>query len=314
LADFNLRNLNRMTWGTKDHRSLKDWLGPYGITDFSRIQREIKDSGFSSDEDVATGEDPRLFRLIQQLYSHIVKASIPAKQEAAQYFSQFSGENLAIVDLGWFGSLQRNFTSIRENAHTDGYYFYLWKSGLDGASRTSLHDSYSAYVNDHRSELFADIPDLLRTGGAVELLENILSGPHGTTLGYSNGEPILEEGTTGLDIHNIRDGALRFFSNLVPFLSLVSSQSLDSLDWVRPFFRMVEFPTLEEAEELGDICHSGSAGSTQHTSIPLAPKLDKEFCENPQLYKAAETTAYWKQGFKLRNKRPPLVKKKFWQK
>jgi predicted HAD superfamily hydrolase len=244
-----------------------------------------------------------LHGLLQQAYRQVLESSSAAKEEAIKYFDQFQGKKIAIIDLGWLGSLQQNFTKLlalsNSSVKVDGYYFHLWQ--LPQYSRASLHDNFYAYLREHGNDLFADLPDLIQTGG-VELLEDVLSGSHGTTLGYLDAEPVLEDKESTIDLSPLQDAAIAFFDNLLPILRMIPPQTLDSLDWTRPFFRMVEFPTMQEADVLGEIQHSDVAGMTEQSLVPLAGKLEEYMLSDKEVYKTAEKTSFWKQGFKLRNK------------
>jgi predicted HAD superfamily hydrolase len=301
LFDIDIHKLSRMVSG-HESRPVREWLKLYGINNPAVVIGEIKACGFGSEEDLVEGGDPRIDLLLQQLYAVIVQKSEGAREEAITYLKQFQGKKLAIVDLGWFGSLQQNFTKLMNcisDTAVDGYYFNLWQQS--NYSRTSLHDNFFAYLRDHGEELFADLPTLLQTGG-VELLEDVLSASHGTTLGYLDGQPILEELEEVVKLDELRETTLAFFDAALPILRSVPLSALESINWLRPFFRLVEFPTEMEASALGDVRHSGGAGTTEHTQTPIAPKVDRVILTNKQLYKLAQKAAYWKQGFKLRNK------------
>lgn len=301
LFDIDVYKLSRMVAG-HEVRPVREWLKLYGINNAAVVIGEIKACGFRSEEDLAEGGDPRIDLLLRQLYSIIIQNSKGAKEEALKYFKRFRGKKIAIVDLGWFGSLQQNFTKLMnciDDVDVDGYYFNLWHHY--SYSRASLHDSFFAYLRDHENELFADLPKLLQTGG-VELLEDVLSAPHGTTLGYLDGQPVLEDIKEVVELQELRAATLEFFDTVLPILRTVPVSTLESINWIRPFFRLVEFPTEIEANILGEVRHSAGAGTTEHTQTPIAPKLDRFILTNKQLYKLAEKAAYWKQGFKLRNR------------
>lgn len=301
LFDISIQKIHRMIAGNES-RSVREWLRIYGIDTTTAITREIHSCGFSSDEIQVKGSDKRMGCLLQQVYPLIIAASRPAKEEALKYFEQFKGERLAVVDLGWVGSVQQGFTKLMNcfgDTTVDGYYFSLWNELF--FSRASLHDNYYAYLRDYDKDFFADIPTLLQQGG-VELLEDIFSASTGTTLGYFDGGPILEDAEPDLLIEKLQESAMMFFEEVLPILRLAPLESFNSIDWMRPFFRMVEFPTPNEVEILGEICHTSGAGNVQHISVPIAPKVNEETCKDKQLYETAVKAAYWKQGFKLRNK------------
>jgi len=297
LLEIDIQKAHRMVSG-KEPRPVREWLSLYGLTNTDLYVPVITSCGFSSADECIAGGDPRVPALLQKLYLQILTAAANARLEAQDYLRKYHSKKLAVVDLGWLGSVQQNFTkilcSIDNDVQVDGYYFNLWTH--NSYSRASLHDSYSAYIWDHANEMTMNIPQLLQEGG-VELLEDVLSATEGTTLGYIDGEPILEESTTPDDtILQLQKGCKLFFETAIPLLKGFLMTSLDSLDWVKPFFRVVEFPTAKEAEVLGEIKHTGGAGETGRVAVPLAGKVS-----DVNEYEAAGDAAYWKQGFKLRN-------------
>ena len=297
LLEMDVQKMHRMVSG-KEPRPVREWLSLYGLINADLYASIITSCGFTSADECIAGGDPRVPNLLQKLYLQILAAATDAKVEAQDYLRNYHSKKLAVVDLGWLGSVQQNFTkilcSIDNDVHVDGYYFNLWTHS--SYSRSSLHDSYSAYIWDHANEMTMNIPQLLQEGG-VELLEDVLSSTEGTTLGYLDGRPILEESTTpDPTILQLQKGCKLFFETSIPLIKGFLMTSLDSLDWVKPFFRTIEFPTVKEAEILGEIKHTGGAGETGRVAVPLAGKVS-----NVDEYDAAEDAAYWKQGFKLRN-------------
>jgi len=298
LFDIDLRKLSRLVSG-REPNTVRHWLQVYGIDNAAPIAGELRSCGYDSDESLVTPGDARITRLLQQLYPQIMQAASDSKVEAMKYFAQFAGKRLAVIDLGWMGSVQQNLTKLLGDTAVDGYYFNLWN--LPEYSRASLHDNYYAYLRDHADDLFADIPKLLQTGG-VELLEDVFSTASGTTLGYFDGEPIVEEiENESTVVPQLQRAAQMFFDAALPVLRIAPLGLFDSINWMRPFFRMIEFPTAMEAKILGNIVHSAGAGSTR-LAVPIAQKLDEMSLKDRELYKTAKTAAYWKQGFKLRNK------------
>ena len=301
LFDLDLQKLPRMISGyTKV--PIKGWLKLYGIEDANTVLNEIQSVGLGSGETLVQGSEPKMELLLQRIYPHILKATGDAQKEALAYFGKFQKEKLATIDLGGFGSLQQNFTKVMAKMNgdiiVDGYYFNLWHQAK--YSRASLHDNFHAYLYEHREDFFANLPVLLQKGGNA-LLESIFSAPHGTTLGYFNGEPIIEDLGDAVDLSELRNAIIEFFGAMIPIFQVVPLMLIDSIDWTRPFFRMVEFPTIREVNVLGDVCQSDGAGPAAKTRIPIAKKLDETSLSDKQLYDSAELFAYWKRGFRLRN-------------
>jgi predicted HAD superfamily hydrolase len=152
----------------------------------------------------------------------------------------------------------------------------------------------------------ADWLDTLINGG-VELLEFALMAPHGTTLGYElvNGDirPMLESNAAdvAVQVHaqQVQQGAMEFIDAVLPRIINIGSESLLSPEWARPFFRLVNDPTLEEATWLGDLTHSDSATDTSKR-LHIAPRVCGDDLGAQGLW-AARERAYWKRGFDMRN-------------
>lgn len=303
LFDFDIKKASRIIAG-QEPRQIGEWLKLYGISDANQYIGQLQAAGFESSSSIASSKDERIPFLLG-LLSTIIQSTLHEETEnALRYFNTFKGEKLAIVDIGWYGSLQQNLSKLfnLENPCTiDGYYFSLWTH--ETFSRESLHDRYFSYLQEYKASLYANIPQLLQDGGA-SILEWGLSATQGTTLGYINGTPDFEEVVSSVTIEaakEVQRGIEEFFETIVPFIKKLTPRTLSSLDWSRSFFRMIEFPALEEAENLGDLYHSDSAGSLSDILIPFAPRISKDALNNKEEYKNILNRVFWRQAFNLRN-------------
>ena len=93
----------------------------------------------------------------------------------------------------------------------------------------------------------------------------------------------------------LQAGAADFVDAFLARFGTVSADSLDSRAWGAPFYRLVTSPTADEAELLGDITHSDSAGVSGNR-LPLAPKG-----VDATARAAALGGLYWLPGFVARN-------------
>jgi hypothetical protein len=142
--------------------------------------------------------------------------------------------------------------------------------------------------------------------GGAELLEFAMCAPHGTTLGYAEGadgqvEPVLEESEVDrlerAKSARIQAGASSFLADYMEIYGSFPPSALSSRFWGAPFHRLVTSPTKEEAELLGELTHSDSAGGTERR-LPIAPRMGT--ADRKALARGLER-AYWKAGFRIRN-------------
>jgi hypothetical protein len=133
--------------------------------------------------------------------------------------------------------------------------------------------------------------------------------PHGTTLGYESRDnkiyPILEKNAADKEMQilasRLQAGASSFVDAIMPMIAHFGPDNLLSNEWAKPFFRLVNEPTLEEAKLLGSITHSDSALESSRR-LPLAVRLKPEVArQRGNEYKQAYDNAYWKKAFLLLN-------------
>lgn len=126
---------------------------------------------------------------------HILNYSKESYPPALEYFRQeqlFDQEQLAIVDSGWTGSMQRSLRQLMQSAGWNkkitGFYFGMFASpkSEDGEYRCFY---FSSNTNKKNKVLFCN-----------NLFECFLSAPHGMTVGYQKSTaenkivPVCKEG------------------------------------------------------------------------------------------------------------------------
>lgn len=148
---------------------------------------------------------------------------IKAKDMFTKYLEQF-GEStsgkMALVDVGWKGTIQNNIQKIFPNKEIKGYYLGLVH-----------YDKVYDYVKKD-AVLFENTPQKVSKNGYLynsnrSIFELILLANHGSTLNYviKNGqvEPVLNTQQKELDLYNkqikpIQDNILQKFKNIVTIL------------------------------------------------------------------------------------------------
>lgn len=269
LYNFDLEKVHRNIAG-RSPRPVSQLLKMYGILRPEMHVDTAKQHGFKSLQSTVTKANVKAFAmLLDDLYLQLQDSSLVALQGAQQHLADIIGTNVAFVDLGWTGSLQYSLSKVlNTSARTNirGLYFHYWN--FPNYSRTSLHDTYHAYMRDTGASAYVTKP--LQQGG-VEILENVLSDPGATVLRYGEDGPEQEEGYRHPQanvIESMHRGIRMFVDTAMTFLE--NTSSLISADWTAPFFRMVSFPTNIEADILGPIEHGDGAGTLSGNTEELA--------------------------------------------
>ena len=122
----------------------------------------------------------RLLRKSQTYRNLVMERSKAAYSGAVGYLAQeglLSAPHVALVDSGWIGSIQRSIRQLLQHAgwsgQLTGFYFGMFQTSKDPADGTYLSWYFRENDGMHRKIFFCN-----------NLLECILSAPHGMTLGY----------------------------------------------------------------------------------------------------------------------------------
>ena len=111
-----------------------------------------------------------------------------AKQQALKYFAEEgiqTGDNVAIVDIGWKGTIQDNLYKIFDGeVMITGYYYGL----LGDVRMNDGNQKYGLVFSDYplKSQYF----DTFKI--SYRFLENLLYASHGSCIGYLDGEALLD--------------------------------------------------------------------------------------------------------------------------
>lgn len=304
-SDFDVNRMNHLYSGAVV-LTVGQHLQRNGFSPF-KYSYQIVIAGFSSMNDLVFGEDARLVKLFSILYDEVLQSSLTKGQLAKRYLAQVVGQNnkIGIVEIGWRGRMQGAFSRIVRtlNSQIDitGYYFGTYGT-LGNDQQSNNHFNSYLFHNGQPTHIVEHFHT-----GAVELLEFILSAPHGTTLGYQmndNGAivPLLEENPGELSTREsamkIQEGIMEFIEKAIQILQPVGFDGLVTTDWAEPFYRLVKSPTMEEANVMGEITHAEALGDTLIRK-PIALKLNEE--DKTNKFNEFYQNAYWKAAFLKRN-------------
>lgn len=201
--------------------------------------------------------------------------------------------NVAIVDIGWNGNMQKAFTSIVSKANypikITGYYL-----GSRTASGNYKYQSMNGYLHD-KDTLYADF---LLDYYAETLIELLFMAPHGSVIRYLDSQNVEMDqfeygGTSTLKaVKSIQNAALEFLKDYQELGSLMPN---DSFVYSEKLLSVLRNPSSEEANKLGDL------SAWDHGWIPMAEKLNACNMVKLKETKGRFLDNSWKIGFMKRN-------------
>jgi glycosyltransferase involved in cell wall biosynthesis/FMN phosphatase YigB (HAD superfamily) len=240
--------------------------------------------GFTAiDERLDDWNDPRLaaFLADERVQALVRPVGIEAKTLLHDYFAQlgfFAHQRVAIVDIGWNGTIQRFMASTFDGAsgegphafpHIDGYYFAL-VTGMYAAAELPTGTIEGLMLDRRRGAPQERAPSDLE-----ELFEQGARALHATTIGYRRNaegkvEPVLKEDTApdrkaelacNPLIEQLQEGILLCLEHFYAAQRLTGF----GFDELKPYAlalaeRAVVYPTLREVHELGRLAHTEDFG------------------------------------------------------
>ena len=233
VTEFNQEQLEWM-WDPTDRLSVRSLLARAAI-DPHQIAESLTNAGFTSedwDRNIDRSELTRLRAILEtdQLFGELVLEQARQKRCVLRdYFRQegmLSQEDWAIVDLGWYGSLQQSLACLVGESRTSplrGFYFGL----RDGRNFENAGHREAFFFDERNDPEFVNvIPD----SGIYKMLEAFCAGDHGTVAGFEQQDdqvvPVLTEqhnqSVLKWGLGTIRDTLATFTDQLLLDKSLVN--------------------------------------------------------------------------------------------
>lgn len=260
--------------------SLKDVLNRIDI-DYSDYNLEIKECGFSEiDQKIVSDFDfkklKKLFK-VSKIEKEILEKAEIEREALLKYLEQegvFNATNIALIDIGWHGNLQRAFNDlIKEysNAKVQGFYFGTRCNPLDETNDESSLKGF--YINNNVPTSRAKI-----INSNSLLIEAIFTAPSSSLKCFEinkNGEAepcFISQNIDQNEINKIlkiHDGAMEFSKDLEKVMRKNEIFDFDKDFALELLKRLHDFPTKEEAEMIGDITPFDSLGQFPKLAEPL---------------------------------------------
>jgi predicted HAD superfamily hydrolase len=243
----------------------------------------------------------------------VLRRNAENRKSLARYYDEaMPGQSrVALVDIGWVGNIQRCFLhSLSDPIASDrvfGYYLGLHRDHIH--LNAELGMKMQGWVNGF--EKYEDLNRALISGG-VELMEFILTAPHGSTIDLVDGEngitPVLEQQDSHGECYQAlagraQAGVIKFVEDFAFLLEWLSPDTLANTAWADPFLQLVDDPDEDALLHLASITHSDGPGAND-ARLTLAPRLSPEDASSLRTWKKRREAAFWKAAFDKLNPRP----------
>ena len=237
------------------YKSMRSILARGGLTEAEQnlIFEELKIDRTQADKGLGKAAFEKFAAQLRQNDSYkkiVLEKSKNAYPAAIGYLRQeglLDQKEIAIVDSGWIGSMQRSLRQLLQhggwNGNITGFYFGLFRKSKDPADGTYL----SWYFDEKRGKSE-------KIYFCNNLFECMLSAPHGMTTGYcKDGEvfrPVMnppESKNMLRAIHTQIDAAVGFAKQVIPGLRLEDFDAEQLLKMTRDLLkRLMYMPTEQD--------------------------------------------------------------------
>jgi predicted HAD superfamily hydrolase len=240
--------------------------------DSDQFQAEFQQVGFKTpDEPISPGEIVKLFDLFRQ--PRVLKAVLGRSREErpllVKYLEQeefFSHSQVAVVELGWAGRLQKALQSLlnqmRLPVSLNGYYFATFDQFFLGQVPNLKHSSFVTH-NGQPNDLASSLDRSLR------ILESIYSSTRGSLLYFQrDGEQVVPvfsgSGLSEQQVHILNEahnGIKQFTMDFISQREKFPFEKIPAGIAIERYLRLAMNPSPEEALVVGQLIHTENFGS-----------------------------------------------------
>lgn len=289
--------------------SVRQFLARIDI-DADRHSAEVQRAGFSSPEELVRNarQMRSLRKLLKSLEARIVDRAQAEFATLKHYFIEqglLDRNLIAVIDLGWHGSLQRALETLLRRMGSKARIVGLYLGTFAPARRhTALGLSMAGYLCENGLPSRMDRTVKL----SVEIIEWMFSAPHGSLRRFvetPNGvEPLLAEFEFEPILwdraQSVQHGALEFLDDYLARWHGLSLPDVPPHSAVGALGPALERPTLEEAIALGDMKHVegfGHVAIERYVARPAGNLRDP--LSYPRLLKGYRDS-FWRAGYSRR--------------
>ncbi|AHV99273.1 HAD family hydrolase [Paenibacillus sabinae] len=297
-------SLNFLVSGTS-RLKVKEFLQRIGLNEFEYRERITKVGFPNEDHIVDSGEDYAKLRDLYASLSEVIADKATKERELLiEYLRQeefFDYKKIAIVDIGWHGSMQFSLEKMIEDVPDKpeifGYYFGTYEQAQRYIDQGLKLQGYLCDLGQP-DEYYKTIKL------CVEVFEFIFGAPHGSVINFYRDQgyikPTLE--STDMDQEKnekliaVQNGALDFVKEIEPLVK-ESSLILDIKTAIRPLQKILSKPSIEEAVRLGDLVHAEGFGEIYVKRYVAKPSTRISLLFNPAKLVKEYRNSFWKAGY-----------------
>lgn len=217
------------------------------------------------------------------------------------YGEGFFQERVALVDIGWSGSMQSALIKYRDGRGLTSplYGFYF---GTRAGSSLPKNKYYAGYVLDYEEP--SEKAQVIQAG--VDILETLFTSTHPTVVKVDKiddsyvpvyGSTHLKDDEKSLIINSIQEGVLSIakrFEQIFKFKDFVIDPNIS----FRPFDFLIKTPTVQDYARLSRlVCTASMVGVDSHTIAPQLSYLDLLVMRQARIDKALVESCWQPEGY-----------------
>jgi HAD superfamily hydrolase (TIGR01549 family) len=272
----------------------------------------IRAVGFSDADAIVRHDDAddrtRLRALFERLEGPLLQRAYDERVMLMRYLGQegvLNRARIAVVDLGWHGTLQESLASTLRTAGYDISVYGYYLGTFEGArGREDRGHPMRAYLFKHGRPV--ELAHAITA--CVEIYEMLHTAPHGTVVRFEERAgrvvPVLapHEAPPSQLAHAMRaqEAALAGVAELQALRARLPSLRIAPEDAIADLRRVLTRPTLEEARHLGDVVHADGFGDLLLTRPLARPPSLSALARAPRSAWDGYFQSFWKEGYVTR--------------
>ena len=304
--DYNLENVIKESplLSTTNMEQLLDSLG----LEISDYKEKIEKYGFTLEEHIKRDElinNDRFIKFYEEIKQDVIDNSSTEKENLIKYLKQYDfNKKIAIVDIGWGGSMQKNLIQTLDNQgisnNITGYYLGLSKKSKQNLAANGYKAKgylFDCLNNDTDKDVVIAFRPLFETlfleqSGSVKCYE---THEDGKTVAVRYEYEYVKDGELSHEakkVRNIQSGAVDFardFKNSKVSMYINSDEEI----LFKYMYETGTNPNMEDVRKFGDfIFFNNGCGN-----YLAKPQKIRKYVVNPKKCLSDLSESQWKLGF-----------------
>ena len=237
---------------------------------------------------------------LEEFYNDIKKNIVENSKEEYKLLKEYLNSNsfygkIAIVDIGWHGTMQKNLSKMTDGSSTNIYGFYLGQEKIIENATGFLFNEFDNPLNK------------ISLAGSFGLFESLFLGNHGSVIKYqyrnNSIDPVLDEYELNNEkqsyeiINNIQNGAIDFCREFS------KNKFMEKMNYNETFFEGVRQvcinPSLKDVKNIGQLMFNDTYNQKLVESRSLLYYLFHPSSFKRDFYKSVWKIGFLKRVFKI---------------